>query len=537
MIENYPKKLLTILLIASSTILFAQNADTLKQVDALFSSWNNATPGMAVAITRNGQLLYNKSYGLADLEHRVPNTTETIFECGSVSKQFTAGIILLLAKEGKLTLSDDVRKYVHELPVYDKPITIQHLLNHTSGLKDWGVVYGLTGWPRASRVYTQELSFDVVFRQRSLNFTPGSQYSYSNSNYVLLVLIAERVAKQPLAQLTYERFFKPLGMMHTQWRDNFREIIPDRAVAYSRSKDGYQQDMPFENVHGPGGLLTTTTDLLRWNQLLETHEIFGDAMSSVRIQKGKLNSGEEIQYAAGLTNASVNGFHEISHSGATAGYRAWLAYYPEKKLSVVILSNDGSFSPVPTGRAIAEIFLGKETLAKKEPTGFITLTETDQKKWPGVYFNEQLANGFTIELKEGKLLLDNKAMLALHADTLFMDGIRYIRAFSGIQLRSPGSSTLYTKVSPPRNDFRELGGLYTSNDAGVTYLLEIKDNSVTITRKPGDVYSLQPLYNDAFRDDDNGFYKFVRNKKGQVSGFEISLPRASRVPFIKSPSK
>src|SRR5690349_6549341 len=182
------KRILTILIIISSShVLFAQGNDTTKLISSIFASWNNSTPGGSVSVSRNGQLLYGHSFGLADLEHNTPNTTETIFEAGSVSKQFTATSVLVLASEGKLSITDDVRKYIPELPKYNATITIQQLLNHTSGLKDWGSVGSLTGWPRTTRVYTNQLALDIICRQKSLNFTPGSEYSYSNSNFTLLV--------------------------------------------------------------------------------------------------------------------------------------------------------------------------------------------------------------------------------------------------------------------------------------------------------------------------------------------------------------
>lgn len=271
----------------TTSVSGAQPIDTVKQLDALFSRWNNATPGAAIAIQRGENLIYNKAFGLSDLEHNVPNTPETIFESGSVAKQFTAAAILMLAVDGQLNLQDDIRKFIPELPVYDAPITIQHLLNHTSGLKDWGSVGALTGWPRTTRVYTQALALDIMSKQTSLNFKPGSKYSYSNSNYSLLATIVERVSKKSLAQFTDSVFFKPLGMHHTQWRDNFREVVPDRAIAYSGHENNYQQLMPFENIHGHGGLLTTTGDLLKWNKLLETKTIVGETVPNGEFKKAK----------------------------------------------------------------------------------------------------------------------------------------------------------------------------------------------------------------------------------------------------------
>lgn len=363
----------------------AQTGDTTTHIDQIFSSWNNATPGGSILVARGTNIIYHKAYGLADLERNVPNTTETVFEAGSVSKQFTAYSILLLENEGKLLRSDDVRKYIPELPVYEAPITIQHLLNHTSGLKDWGSVAAIGGWNRGTKVYTLKLALQIICRQRSTNFTPGDQYSYSNSNYSLLVAIVERVSKQSLEDFTSDRLFKPLGMNNTRWRSNFREIVPDRAQAYSRSDDVYRLEMPFEHIYGHGGLLTTTGDLLKWNQLLENR----DENYARRISRGKLNDGSTISYAAGIQHGEVNSVAEIAHSGATAGYRAWLAYYPARKMTIAILSNDGSFSPVPAGRQVAGIFL--DPAPKKEANASVKTLDGGEKSSPPAFNNPPIA--------------------------------------------------------------------------------------------------------------------------------------------------
>jgi CubicO group peptidase (beta-lactamase class C family) len=203
---------------------------------------------------------------MADLEYDVALRPDSIFEAGSVSKQFTAAAVLSLAQQGKLSIDDPARKYIPELPDYGSPLTIRHLLNHTSGLRDWVSVEAIAGWPRTTRAYTQAHVLDILSRQRALNYPPGAEYSYSNSGYNLAAMIVERVAGKPFSAFTREVIFTPLGMSSTSWRDDFRRIVKGRAIAYSENGGTIRQLMPFEDVHGNGGLLTTVGDLLKWNQ-------------------------------------------------------------------------------------------------------------------------------------------------------------------------------------------------------------------------------------------------------------------------------
>jgi CubicO group peptidase (beta-lactamase class C family) len=512
-----------------------QATDTTKLIDALFSGWNNATPGGAIAISRNDKVIYNKAFGLADLEHNVPNTTSTIFESGSVAKQFTAMSILLLESEGKLSLKDDVRKYVPELPTYQASITIQHLLNHTSGLKDWGSIGEIEGWPRTTRVYTLELALEIMCRQKTLNFRPGAEYSYSNANYSLLVIIVERVSKQTLAGFTKARLFDPAGMTNTKWRDNFREVLPSRAIAYSRSKGTYQQLMPFENIHGHGGLLATTSDLLKWNQILETHSIGGDGVYSKRVERGKLNNGNKIDYAAGLFLGQINGFEEIQHSGATAGYRGWLAYYPKQKLSVAIQSNDAGFNPGGVGRAIAEIFLGKETPKINQRPG-IALSSTDIERWPGVYRSKRGFDVMTLEKKGNELMSNGRVLKAFHRDTLSYENTRWISTKPNEIMTKSSDTMRYEKKKPVPGsvDLKSYAGCYFSSEANARHCVDVKDNELWIKAGPTIAFKLNPAFEDGFLAPAGELYEFRRDKKGVINGFDLSVSRAFNVPFIKT---
>ena len=328
------------------------------QVDQVFVRWTMQTPGCAVGVAVNGTHVLEKAYGMADLEHDVRSTPETIFEAGSVSKQFTAAAVLLLARDGKLSLDDAVRKYIPELPDYGAPLTVRHMLMHMSGLRDWGSVAAIAGWPRTSRVYTHGHVLDIVSRQKSLNFTPGARYSYSNTGYNLAAILVSRVSGKSFAEFSKERIFEPLRMTRTSWRDDFTRVVKGRAIAYADRRGAFSQEMPFENVHGNGGLLTTVGDLLRWNENFARPEV-GDA-EFVRLQQepGSFNDGRPGTYALGLTVGQYKGVREVGHSGSTAGYRAHLVRYPDQRLSVAVLCNVTSAAATQYAHGVADLYLG-----------------------------------------------------------------------------------------------------------------------------------------------------------------------------------
>lgn len=263
------------------TSLGAQGAglsrSQIARIDSVFAPYDAVdVPGCALALSRHDTLVFDHAWGIADLEHSVPITPETIFEAGSVSKQFTAAAILRLVQQGKLSLHDDIQKYATEVPIYESPITIRHLIHHTSGLRDWSALVSIAGAPRGTRVYTHAYVLDVIHKQRSLNFPVGTQYLYSNSNYSLLAIIAERVSGKTLAEYTKAEFFDPLGMRHTSWRDDYQRVVQGRAQAYGGSDKSWRLQMPFENTYGHASLLTTVGDLLKWNANLATRQVGGE---------------------------------------------------------------------------------------------------------------------------------------------------------------------------------------------------------------------------------------------------------------------
>src|SRR5678810_474412 len=246
-------------------------------------------PGCAVGVSLDGKSVYEKGFGMAEMEYQIPITPKTIFESGSVAKQFTAASIVALSLDGKLGLDDPVKKYIPEMPDYGAPLTIRHLLNHTSGLRDWGTVMSLTGAGRGDRVITQDLALDVITHQRALDFTPGSEYSYSNSGYNLAAIIIERVSKQKFPAFVEERLFKPLGMKNSSWRDDYQRIVPGRAQAYSRQGNGpWRLNMPFTVSYGNGGMLTTVGDWMKWNAMLDSQSLGAPLVNALET-RGVLN--------------------------------------------------------------------------------------------------------------------------------------------------------------------------------------------------------------------------------------------------------
>ena len=388
--------------------------DAAARVDDVFARFRAiSTPGCAVGVSIDDKPVLTAAYGMADLEHDVPIRPDTIFEAGSVSKQFTAMAVLLLAQQGKLSLEDNVRKYIPEIPDYGTPITIRHLLNHTSGLRDWGSLEAIAGWPRTTREYTLDHVLEILCRQKSLNYTPGAQYSYTNSGYNLAAILVQRVSGKSLAEFTKRQIFQPLSMTSTSWRDDFRRIVRNRAIAYQGRGDSTRQLMPFENAYGNGGLLTTVGDLLKWNANFATQEVGGKELVTQQQVPSKLNDGRAIAYALGLLVQDYRGFREISHSGTTAGYNAWLGRYPERRLSVALLCNSSAANGTQLGHLTADVFLGFSVPSGEARPGFFTAkawqpTPEQLASVAGTYTNDEIETTLRVAVEDGKLVIHRR---------------------------------------------------------------------------------------------------------------------------------
>jgi CubicO group peptidase (beta-lactamase class C family) len=450
---------------------------------------------------------------MADLEHGVVNTPETIYEAGSVSKQFTAGAIVLLSMRGRLSLDDNVRKYVPEVPDYGTPITLRHLLTHTSGLRDWGNVAAISGWPRTTRVHTHDHVLDIVSRQSALNFTPGAEYSYCNTGFNLLAIIVSRVSGMSFADFCRQNIFEPLGMSHTQWRDDFKRIVKDRAIAFEpRREGGFEMDMPFENVHGNGGLLTTVGDLLLWTESLETGKLGGPPFLEAMHHQGRLNDGRTIAYASGLFVQSYKGIPEVSHTGSTAGYRAFLGRYPRQHVAVALLCNVGSVNPGALGHQIADIFLGDAVSgAAQTETQAVSLPADELKAKAGLYRNTVTGEPLRLIFVRESLRLQRGGPLVPISSSEFRvgEGERRLK-FEPMpgnarprirEIRGGDEEVLYEPIpeyAPGASELDALAGEYYSRDAETTLTAVAENGKLILLRRPKTRIELTPVYADVF---------------------------------------
>jgi CubicO group peptidase (beta-lactamase class C family) len=537
---------LTVFAFLSNTI-WAQVPDKEKVVAGADRAFEKVTkayvapaPGCAAAVSLNGEVVFEKAFGLADLEHNVPNTTQTIFESGSVAKQFTAASLVLLQQDGKLSLDDPVRKYIPELPDYGSPLTIRHLLNHTSGIRDWGAVMSLTGAGRGDRVINQDLALDVITHQRALDFTPGSEYSYSNSGYNLAAIIVERVSKQKFPAFVEERLFKPIGMKNSSWRDDYQRVVPGRAQAYSRQGNGpWRLNMPFMNVYGNGGMLTTVGDWMKWNAMLDSHSL-GASLVTALETRGVLNDGRKIAYALGLTVDTYKGLKDVSHGGATAGYQTFLARYPDNKVSVGVMCNGTS----PSAGGIAanitdEIFGPFAESAKKEPA---KVSDDELKKFVGIWRSEKTHGPARFVVENGVSRWSGARVIPMGGGqfTVGDSQLRFTfdkdgKPLSAETVDSDGEVRRFVPEkawTPTPADLASFKGDWFSEEAGATFTVAIDGDKAFIKQRPSTSLQMQPIYQDHFSVEGSTIW-FTRDKNGKVNGLHVGASRMRDMPFVR----
>ncbi len=513
-------------------------------VDEIFAQWDSPeSPGCALSVSRGGSPLVSRAWGMSDLEHGIPNTPSTIFEGGSLAKQFTSGAVVLLALDGALSLDDDVRKYIPEVRDYGKPVTLRHLMTHTSGMRDWGSVASISGWGRGERSHRHAHVLDIVSRQSALNFEPGHEYSYSNTGYNLLAVVVDRVSGMPFAEFSRERIFEPLGMSDTQWRDDYRRIVPRRSTAYSAADEGFLINRPIEYVHGNGGILSTVGDLQTWNAALTDGRLGGENFVRMMHDQAILNDGRQIAYAGGLQLRTFAGVPSVTHTGSTAGYRGFIGRYPDQQLSVAILCNVGNANPGALGGQVARVFLGDAASPDPEPGVGMSLSAAEQEAKTGLYREVDTGDPLRITLEDGALRVGDQRLVAQSASEFGVGASERRLVFGNAMEGGRPTIDEYTgdyydntyepvaEFAPTAGQLDAYAGTYHSDDAETTLVVAVEDGRLVARRRPDARFELEPVHEDAFNAGSLGRIRFDRGADGRAEAFGMRQGRVYDMRF------
>jgi len=548
-------------LLAGSGIVWAQEPAN-PAVDAIFADLSKPnSPGCAIGIFRDGKIIYQKGYGLANLEQNVPITPQTVFDVGSISKQFTAISILFLEKQGKLRLDDDVRKYIPELPDYSKDgqkMTLLQLLNHTSGLRDYVSLFLLAG-VHYDNVTTDEDALQFIVRQKGLNFSPGADWKYTGSGYLLLALVVQRVTGKKLKDFAEENIFQPLGMKQTQYRNDHTSLIPNRALAYEQDESGvYKLSVSYAEQNGDGMIHTSVEDLQKWDENFYSGQIGGKELLAEMQERGKLADGRPVKYTKGLFLQNYRGLSTVWHAGESAGYLSNFLRFPEQHFSVACLCN-GRSSPIYRSYRVAQVYLDELmkqvdfdfATAEPEAKPSVALSRKQLLAWTGNYRNPKDQEIWQVTEKEGTLWLDfegyHRRLRALsptefaplrhiHEIRLKFEPSQNAAPRKVIVSREMESPATFEAVKAPALSPTELAayaGDYWSEELRATYRLAMRDNKLWMKdligadgiAHRGTIPSgeLRPVSADEFVVEGPPLaFHFTRDDNSKIAGFVLS---------------
>lgn len=524
-------------------------------VDKLFSTWDKPdSPGCALAVVRNGSLIYKKGYGMANLELSIPLSPESEFYIGSCSKQFVTMSVALLIQQEKLSLDDDIRKHIPEMPDYGTPITVQYLIHHTSGLRDYLTLEAIAGVDFGT--FHEEDVLELIARQKALNFNPGEEYLYSNSGYFLLSVIVERVSGLSQRAFAEKNIFNPLGMKNSRFHDDYAELIPNRATGYFPAGKGtFKNFISTFDCVGSGGLYTSVEDLYLWNQNFVHHKVGGKEIHDLLHTRGRLNSGQELDYAFALNHGEYKGLKTVSHGGALGGYRSFMVRFPEQDFSVICLSNLSSFNPAKLSYQVADIYLADKLMpAKPSPEKGKAVLKTTQipesklREKAGPYMDHKTGEVLTITYRGGKLSVEASGQSFLLAELSEMD-FEVVDALQAVKIRfekpakdkplllhvlpegeSPETYEAFTPVSPGPDDLSSYAGLYHSDELETTFRLELKGGKLYFTHRNAPESPLKPTLKDRFVVQSFKI-QFIRDPDNTITAFTLDAGRVKNLRF------
>jgi len=529
------------------------------KIDKVFAQWSKPdSPGCELVVIKDGQIVYKHGYGMANLEHSIPMSPASIMDTGSVSKQFTAMAIALLAEQGKLSLDDDIRKYLPEIPKYESTITIRHLIHHTSGIRDYLTLMAIAGM-RDDDYYVDGEVLNLLARQKELNFKPGSEFLYSNSGYFLLSQIVKRASGKSLREYADENIFKPLGMTRTKFYDDHNEIIKNRAASYvPRKGGGFQIAATTLDMVGDGNVFTCVEDLFLWDQNFYHNKLGkgGQALIDQVLTTGILNNGEKIDYAFGLVIGEYRGLKIVEHGGAFIGYRAMTLRFPDQRFSVYIQCNLGTMNPSSLARRVADIYLADQLKPEVARTGasetkFIELKEEELRSKAGAYRNPINGAIWKLYVKDHSLFadLDNSSVRfgAVSASEFRSIGapvqatLRFENGQKATMLVQRGAAKPIAfesvkLVTPTPPQLAEYIGEYRSDEVQASYSVILEDGRLYLRHeneyKDYPKNPLQPTTSDSFKVQGLNIH-FNRDTNRQISSFSLNAGRVKNIKFVK----
>jgi len=540
-------RLALLLLLQAGSAMQQTDSLLLPRVDSVFAQWNHPnTPGCAIGVDRGGMPLLRRAYGMANLETATPWTIGTLSESGSVAKQFVAGAIVLLARDGAFTLDDDITRWIPEAKGFGKKITIRNLLSHTSGIPDRYTLHAVQGRPAGETDHTNAEVLDMVAKLRDLNFDPGDDYEYSNTGLIVAATLLERASGKSLQAFTQERLFKPLGMNDTRWREDHRVVVIGRASAYDGTlARGFTNDHPFTRVIGSGGLLTTVDDFLKWEAALQTGAGPWGAVRDSLEHGMRLNDGTELTYGLGVGVGTARGLRTISHTGSTGGYRAALYRFPEQQVALALLCNLGSINPTAVAQRVASVVLGPAlAAAEPEPAG-IALSAPALAALTGAYHSPRTEQVLVLSVLNGVLQdsLGRTPLIPLSATKFKYRGSqRTLTLVPGtpakIRLEAPNARPVeFVSVSRARQEFlAAYAGDYRSPELDARFHLVVARDTLKLDRGWQDPVAFLPLYRDGFSAGDFGLVRFERDRQGRVTGMVLWAGRVRHLRFERAVS-
>jgi CubicO group peptidase (beta-lactamase class C family) len=530
------------------------------RIDSIFRYYTKKTPGCAIAIIKNGQPIFQKGYGMANLEYDIPIMPTTIFHIASESKQYVAFCILLLQKEGKLSIDDDIRKHLEWVPDFGQKITIRQLIHHTSGLRDQWQLLANAGW-QLDDVITQEHVIKLVSKQKELNFKPGDEHMYCNTGYTLLAEIVKKVSGLTLRQYTEQNIFEPLGMKDTHFHDNYQELVPNRAYSYAPGgKRGYQNAVLSYSIVGATSLFTTVVDETKWLNNFSTGQVGGKDLIEKMYEVGVLNNGRKLNYAFALVIDNFKGWKQIGHGGADAGYRTFACRFPEKDLGIAVFSNSAIANPGGLARQVAGLFI-TDTKGNGVPDG--KSNENDLKPGPGKQSGSNLPDSNllkkfagryysvrgdleTMFWNNGKLYRGNRGVnnppeikVVLRDKSFVVPtgrlpvvtiDLKNLQADSVMELiieNANGNVAFKRLPSTPLKLSGNYSGRYYSEETEAFYTIVQSNGKLKLTHRKFSDADLTQIAPDQFRSPYwwMSHIRFLRDNKNNITGFEVNAGR------------